>query len=132
MDVIHPDDREKLNETAKKVFEGGGAAVSEFRVVHPDGSIRWLLGCTSIIGSDESIRPGLLLGVNMDITTSKETEIALRKSRDELDLANKEEDRRSNFLTAANKKLEFQNVEKTSVLMNCSLLIKRRMRGRMS
>jgi PAS domain S-box-containing protein len=111
-DVIHPDDREQLNETAKKVFEGGKAARSEFRVVHPDGSIRWLLGCSSIIESDESLRPGLLVGVNMDITAVKETEIALRKSRDELDLANKEKDKRAENLVAANKELEFQSAEK--------------------
>jgi PAS domain S-box-containing protein len=101
-DVIHPDDREQLNETAKKVFGGGDAARSEFRVVHPDGSIRWLLGCSSIIESDESSKPGLLVGVNMDITAVKETEISLRKSRDELDLANKEKDKRADELILAN------------------------------
>ena len=104
-DVIHPDDREKLNETAKRVFEGGEAARSEFRVVHQDGSIRWLLGCSGIIQIDESLKPRLLVGVNMDITAAKETEIALRKSANELDVANKKKDKRAAELILANQNL---------------------------
>ena len=112
-DIMHPDDRERMHKYAiKKVFEGGKAARSEFRVVHPDGSIRWLLASSGIIKFDESSRPGLLVGVNMDITAVKETEISLRKSGDELDLANKEKDTRAENLVAANKELEFKNTEK--------------------
>jgi PAS domain S-box-containing protein len=112
IDVIHPDDREMLNETAKKVFEGGGSALNEFRVVRPDGSIRWLLGRSNIIEFDESAKSGLLVGVNMDITAAKEAEHALRKSRNDLASGNKEKDRRAENLIAANKELEFQSIEK--------------------
>ncbi|MDB9838665.1 PAS domain-containing protein, partial [bacterium] len=101
-DVIHPDDREKLIETAKKLG-GGGSAKSEFRVIHPDGSIRWLLGCSGFIEFDDSSKPALLMGVNMDITAAKETELALRASRDELDLTGIEKDRRADELILANK-----------------------------
>jgi PAS domain S-box-containing protein len=106
LDIMHPDDRERIHKYAiKMAFEGGEAARSEFRVVHPDGSIRWLLAFSGSIKSDESSKPGLLVGVNMDITAVKETEIALRKSRDELDFANKEKDRRAEELTLANRNL---------------------------
>jgi PAS domain S-box-containing protein len=108
IDVIHPDDREQLNETAKKVFEGGESALNEFRVVHPDGSIRWLLGRSGIIDFDEGAKAGLLVGVNMDITAAKETELALRKSTNELAVGNKEKDRRADELSFANQNLVFR------------------------
>ena len=111
-DVIHPDDREMLNETAKKVFEGGESALSEFRVIHPDGSIRWLLGRSNIIEFDETEKTRLLVGVNMDITEAKETELALRQSTNDLALVNIKKDKRTESLIAANKELEFQSIEK--------------------
>jgi PAS domain S-box-containing protein len=111
-DVIHPDDREMLTETAKKVFEGGESALSEFRVVHPDGSIRWLLGRSNIIEFDETEKARLLVGVNMDITEAKETELALRQSTNDLALVNTKKDKRTESLIAANKELEFQSIEK--------------------
>jgi PAS domain S-box-containing protein len=104
-DVIHPDDREMLNKTAKKVFEGGESALNEFRVVHPDGSIRWLLGRSNIIEFDESEKTGLLVGVNMDITAAKEAELTLRKITNDLTVVNKEKDRRADELSLANQNL---------------------------
>ena len=87
-DVIHPDDREQLAETAKAVLEGGATSLEEFRVMHSDGSVRWLLGCSDIVqvmGCKTSAR---LMGLNMDITESKNTEIALRQTQRDLEAAN--------------------------------------------
>jgi PAS domain S-box-containing protein len=88
LDIIHPDDREKLSETAKMVLEEGATALNEFRVIHPDGTVRWLLGSSGVVELNDSATSAILVGVNMDITASKETEIALRKSESSLSEAN--------------------------------------------
>jgi PAS domain S-box-containing protein len=122
-DIIHPDDREKMRKsTIKKVFEGSKAGLSEFRVVHPDGSVRWLLSNSSIIEFDDNLKHGLLVGVNMDITAAKETEIALRQSTNDLALGNKEKDKRADELFLANIEKDRRADELT--LANQNLVIR--------
>jgi len=82
--AIHPDDREELNETARKVLEEGATALNEFRVIHSDGSVHWLLGSSAVIHFDDNSTSAMLVGVNMDITKSKEHEIALVKNQRDL------------------------------------------------
>lgn len=53
-DAIHPDDRDRLNSKAKKVLEEGDTAYEEFRIVRPDGSVRWLLGCSGVVHLNET------------------------------------------------------------------------------
>lgn len=79
IDVIHPDDREELAETAKRVLEEGATALSEFRVIHTDGSIHWLLGSSGVVQLDDNRKSAKLIGVNIDITKSKEYEEVLHK-----------------------------------------------------
>lgn len=88
IDVIHPDDRDALAETAKKVLEEGATALNEFRVIHPDGSIHWLLGSSGVVQLDDNRTSAKLIGVNIDITKSKELEFVLRKSEGDLESAN--------------------------------------------
>jgi PAS domain S-box-containing protein len=81
--LVHPDDRpeavRRVNEAmAKGGFEG------EWRVVWPDGTVRWLYG-RSFVFKDESGKPLKLIGVNIDITERKCMEEELLRSRDELD-----------------------------------------------
>ena len=45
----------------------------EYRVVHPDGSVRWML-CRAEALRDRDGKPYKLVGVNVDITTRKEAE----------------------------------------------------------
>jgi PAS domain S-box-containing protein len=104
-DVIHPDDVKKLKEAAKRVVETGEIEPHEFRVVHSDGAIRWLLASSSIFRTDEDLKSKLLVGVSVDITAAKEAELALRKSRYDLASGNKEKDKRADELTLANRTL---------------------------
>ena len=66
IDAIHPDDRERLNNKAREVLEEGATAAEEFRVVLPDGSVRWLLGCSGAVNVNETGSSARLIGVNMD------------------------------------------------------------------
>lgn len=86
--AIHPDDREQLNRTALRVFEEGASAAEEFRIVLPDGSVRWLLGASGVVHFNDSVTTARLVGVNMDITASKHAEADLRESQLSLQIAN--------------------------------------------
>jgi len=88
IDAIHPDDRERLNNKAREVLEEGATAAEEFRIVHPDGSVRWLLGCSGVVRFNETGSCARLIGVNMDITKRKETETSLRASQKQLQTVN--------------------------------------------
>ena len=88
IDVIHPDDREELAETAKSVLEEGATALSEFRVIHPDGSVHWLLGSSGVVQFDDNRTSAKLVGVNIDITKSKQHDAVLSKREGELERSN--------------------------------------------
>jgi PAS domain S-box-containing protein len=53
----------------------------EYRILHPDGTIRWLLGRGHTL-YNESDQPTRMVGVVMDISERKELEIALQKSEE--------------------------------------------------
>ena len=88
IDAIHPDDRERLSNKARKVLEEGATAAEEFRIVHSDGSVRWLLGASGVVKFNETGSSARLIGVNMDITKRKETETSLRASQEQLQAVN--------------------------------------------
>lgn len=87
-DSIHPDDREELEKVARKVLAGEVTALEEFRVVQADGSIRWLLGGSGVVKFNEAKSSARLIGINVDITKSKQIEAALRESEDQLHTLN--------------------------------------------
>src|SRR6185437_5165977 len=67
---VHPEDRE----TARVVTENGERDlkdyVSEFRILRPDGSIRWARACGRFLS--ESGEPVRTIGVVEDITEARE------------------------------------------------------------
>jgi PAS domain S-box-containing protein len=76
--LVHPDDRSQ----AGLPVEGplvSDVAEAEWRVVRPDGSIRWLAGRGQIFRNPAG-QPVRMVGVNLDITDRKAAEEALRQS----------------------------------------------------
>ncbi len=73
---IHADDREAVRCAAVHSAESGMPFEQEYRVVLPDGSLRWFYGRASVL-TDTRGRPERLVGVSMDITGRKRTEEAL-------------------------------------------------------
>jgi PAS domain S-box-containing protein len=80
---VHPDDRDMMLRAVEESRTSGEAEEREFRIVRPNGEIRWLVGRWRWI-RDASGRPVRLTGVNFDITGQKRNQEALRRSESEL------------------------------------------------
>ena len=65
--VVHPDDREMLEQTVAATMLSGKDANVEYRVVLPDGSLRWVLS-RGRPHPESAVR---LMGVSIDITERK-------------------------------------------------------------
>ena len=76
---LHPDDRDEMVRAVEHSRTSGGSEDREFRIVRPDGEIRWLLGRWRWI-CDRSGQPVRLTGVNIDITERKRVDDVLRES----------------------------------------------------
>ncbi|MCC7449855.1 MAG: PAS domain S-box protein [Anaerolineae bacterium] len=82
---IHPDDRAMVNRAQADAWAGGGYYDVEYRVIDPDGTVRWLhcVGQTQF-AEQPARQPRRMTGVISDVTTRKRTEIALRDSESRL------------------------------------------------
>jgi PAS domain S-box-containing protein len=99
---LHPDDREFSQNETSQALQGVKAYDSEFRVVWPDGSIRYLKAKGEVFRGDEG-NPIRMLGVNFDITDRKQAEENIRQLNEELEQRVLD---RTAQLEAANKELE--------------------------
>jgi two-component system cell cycle sensor histidine kinase/response regulator CckA len=84
--LIHSEDRERVRAHNQDSLARTCIRDEEFRVVWPDGSVRWLLERATIF-RDESGRPVRIGGVNIDITNRKHMEEELRQSEERFRLA---------------------------------------------
>jgi PAS domain S-box-containing protein len=75
--TLHPDDREALAAALTTDLEARQAHHREFRIVRPDGSLRWVESRGEVL-LDEAGRPVRMVGVTMDVTERKRVEQGLR------------------------------------------------------
>ncbi len=112
---VHPDDIERL-QREWKIASQGGTFDTEFRILRPDGSVRWLAGKGSFLSQPDVVaeqpevvarlsekKPARFLGVNYDITKIKDAEESIRKLNEELEVRVLQ---RTAQLESANKELE--------------------------
>jgi diguanylate cyclase (GGDEF)-like protein/PAS domain S-box-containing protein len=84
-DFIHPDDREKAWQSINDVLEGKSPAhKAEYRMLHKDGSIRWILDQANVIECSTDGKPTRMSGTHTDITDRKQSENALEHARNQL------------------------------------------------
>ncbi len=81
LELIHPDDRLRINQELNQALERTDYFSAEFRVVWPDGSIHWLYGKGQVFRDSRGV-PVRMVGVNMDISDRKRAEAALRESEE--------------------------------------------------
>ena len=79
LDMIHPDDRELFRNAIQAALDGLAPFSLDFRVVWPDGSIRWTHGAGRVL-PDETGRLVSMIGTGQDITERRLVE----DQRDEL------------------------------------------------
>ena len=75
---FHPEDRVMLERDRQAIMSGVVRLDTEFRVVLPDGRIKWICNRSSAVSADE--HGFLRVGVLFDITDRKEAEAALHAS----------------------------------------------------
>jgi PAS domain S-box-containing protein len=74
----HPEDRAKVLDGFRQTLEERGDYYeSEYRIVRPDGELRWILGRGRVV-RDSQGKPVRYFGVDIDITDRKRVEAALR------------------------------------------------------
>jgi PAS domain S-box-containing protein len=75
---VHPDDRALVREATLESLDpqGSGTQDVEYRILLPDGTMRWLLvrGHTFFEGEGEARRPVRAIGIALDITERKQLE----------------------------------------------------------
>jgi PAS domain S-box-containing protein len=81
--VMHPDDRQKTEESLKTAIREHTKVVNEYRIVLPSGDARWIhaVGETTY---DEKDQPVRMAGLCFDITDRKLTEEKVRQQAEEL------------------------------------------------
>lgn len=79
IEAIHPEDQQRVREERNRRSPQANL-VTEYRIVRPDGSIRWIRDRTFPI-LDENGNSYRLVGVAEDITERKQTELALQESQ---------------------------------------------------
>jgi two-component system, LuxR family, sensor kinase FixL len=76
---LHPDDREWVTQASQQSFQEGAEFRNDYRIVLPDGSIRWFKVLARAILTPSG-KPERMTGVSLDITERTRTEEALRES----------------------------------------------------
>ena len=109
--IVHPEDRPGQRDAVAAATRPIDPVpyISEYRIVHPDGSIRWILARGRAAFSGEGLARKLLSfdGTVADITERKRTEEALSNSYVELQSHAREVTRLNESLNAIGKEREY-------------------------
>ena len=82
LEQVHPDDVERLDFAFER-FTKGDPWDEEYRIIHPDGAIRWIRERAFLVEGDEKgdTRSGRVVGIAQDITDQRQTELELRQGQ---------------------------------------------------
>ena len=83
LERVHPDDRKTIRHTLVSPTRGDGRFTVEYRVLMPDGQMRWMAS-EGYLELDGNRQPARLHGVTMDITHRKQAELDAHEHRNEV------------------------------------------------
>ncbi|HEU0177115.1 MAG TPA: ATP-binding protein [Blastocatellia bacterium] len=108
---LHPDDKARWSIEAARLFLSGEALQSTYRLMARDGHVVWLHCEAKMVRHDDG-RPWFIHGVSVDISDLKQSEEALRKAHDELEMRVRQ---RTAELARTNAELEAEIVERKAI-----------------
>jgi hypothetical protein len=100
MACVHPEDRERVEAKSGIPMESGTPREDEFRIVRPDGQVRWL-ATRSVELTDQTSGTRKRIGVNWDVTDTRNADSARR----ERESAQRESQAKSKFLARMSHEL---------------------------
>jgi PAS domain S-box-containing protein len=80
---VHPEDRDGVGRAIKQTLQSEQEFSIEYRVGLPDGNVRWLASLGRL-QQNPTKGPNRLMGVSVDITNQKESELVAEKNRQDL------------------------------------------------
>jgi PAS domain S-box-containing protein len=83
LEAVHPEDCDRLKEALRQQYEGEGFNL-EYRIIRPDGALRWIFARTFILLNREG-QAYRVIGVAEDVTERKQSELALRQLNQNLE-----------------------------------------------
>ncbi|HAX78554.1 MAG TPA: hypothetical protein DCY88_22655, partial [Cyanobacteria bacterium UBA11372] len=83
IEMVHPEDRQGVIDRCQRCATSGADFDMDFRVVYPDGSIRWLSDKGKTFFDGEG-NPAYITGACVDISDRKQAEEKLRESEEHL------------------------------------------------
>jgi PAS domain S-box-containing protein len=88
---IHPDDRDRVLEAIGTALEQGRDHHVEYRIVRPDGGVRWVEGVGQVISGEDGT-PERMLGVCVDVTERVQVLAREQTAREEIERASRLKD----------------------------------------
>ncbi|WP_193366596.1 ATP-binding protein [Pelagibius marinus] len=86
LDSVHPDDKAAVNRAMEEV-ERQDLYIVDHRVVHPDGTVRYVSEIAEVVRDATGV-PLKLIGTTRDVTEDKAAEMALMKAKQGAEAAN--------------------------------------------
>ena len=90
IDVVHPDDRALLRQAVRGAFQGDGQYETEYRVILPDSTMRWIAS-RGRVEFDQNGKPRQLRAISIDITERRHAEDEARELNGRLITAHEDE-----------------------------------------
>jgi PAS domain S-box-containing protein len=81
--VLHPEDRPRVLEAVENTLRTGADYEAEYRVILPQGQLRWIAG-RGQVEFDRDGQPVRLRGAALDITNRKQAELEAARHRNEM------------------------------------------------
>ena len=78
--LVHPADAERVRAACMATMKNHCAYSVEFRIIWPDGTVRWLLSIGRVVEAARG-KPARLIGSTIDVTDRRGLEIQLRQSQ---------------------------------------------------
>lgn len=78
LDMVHPDDRARMQRSLKEATTSG-SLTTEYRIVRPDGEVRWILDRARVVFNEHGARIRLD-GIARDVTQQRSSEAKLRQA----------------------------------------------------